>query len=831
MAMIGLYAHNRAAYEAAVAMLDETGKAAIIHPTGTGKSFTAFKLCEDHPDKTVCWLSPSAYIFQTQKENLTASGSDVPKNILFFTYARLINLTEEELLTICPDYIILDEFHRCGAEMWGMGVQRLLKCYPKAAVLGLSATNIRYLDNQRDMAAELFDGNVASEISLGEAIVRGILHAPRYVLSIYSYQKDLLSYERKVRNTKNPAVRAKAEQYLEALRRELQQAEGLDEVFGKQIQDRYGKYIVFCSNAEHMAQMQEKMPEWFSKVDEDPHVYSAYSSDPETSEAFAQFKRDQSHHLKLLFCIDMLNEGIHLDDISGVILLRPTVSPIVYKQQIGRALSARRKRDTVIFDVVLNIENLYSIGAIEEEMQLAMTYYRSQGREDLIRQEHFQIIDEVRDCRELFAALNDTLTASWDLMYQKAKEYYEANHHLEIPKRYRTAEGYSLGQWLLTQRKVRAGEVYGRLGAERIAKLDAIGMVWDSYRDLSWNRNYQAAQKYFQIHGNLNVPAGYETADRVRLGSWISNLRTYRKNQAQQYYLSPERIRALDDIGMTWNVSDQLWQQYYAACLEYFREHHDLEVPLSYVTDGGVRLGTWIHAVRSACRNPEKRKRLSEEQIQALKELGMTWRKKSDVQWERGYAAAAAYHKTFGNLKVPTTYQTSDGFRLGRWLCRQRERQDMPAAQQAKLDRLGMIWKKADPWEERLTLAQSYYHRYGNLEIPADYVENGIWLGKWLDQQRQIYIGKQHGKVMSKEQIRALEQIGMCWTGKQERVWQEQYAQARQYFETYGSLRVPANYIASNGKRLDLWIRKQKKAQKDGKLSAEQVQSLKQIGF
>ena len=103
MAMIGLYAHNRAAYEAAVAMLDETGKAAIIHPTGTGKSFTAFKLCEDHPDKTVCWLSPSAYIFQTQKENLTALGSDVPKNILFFTYARLINLTEEELLTICPD--------------------------------------------------------------------------------------------------------------------------------------------------------------------------------------------------------------------------------------------------------------------------------------------------------------------------------------------------------------------------------------------------------------------------------------------------------------------------------------------------------------------------------------------------------------------------------------------------------------------------------------------------------------------------------------------------------------------------------------------------------
>ena len=177
-----LFAHNQAAYEAAEAMLARTGKAAVIHPTGTGKSFIAFRLCEAHPDKTVCWLSPSAYIFQTQKENLAATGADIPQNICFFTYARLMNLTKTELLAIRPDYIILDEFHRCGAQMWGVGVQRLLDHFPQVSVLGLSATSIRYLDNQRDMAAELFDGNVASELSLGEAIVRGILRAPRYVL-------------------------------------------------------------------------------------------------------------------------------------------------------------------------------------------------------------------------------------------------------------------------------------------------------------------------------------------------------------------------------------------------------------------------------------------------------------------------------------------------------------------------------------------------------------------------------------------------------------------------------------------------------------------------
>lgn len=63
---ISLFEHNQTAYEAAMAMLFETGKAAVIHPTGTGKSFVGFKLCEEHPDKTVCWLSPSDYIFRTQ---------------------------------------------------------------------------------------------------------------------------------------------------------------------------------------------------------------------------------------------------------------------------------------------------------------------------------------------------------------------------------------------------------------------------------------------------------------------------------------------------------------------------------------------------------------------------------------------------------------------------------------------------------------------------------------------------------------------------------------------------------------------------------------------
>lgn len=189
-----------------------------------------------------------------------------------------------------------------------------------------------------------------------------------------------------------------------------------------------------------------------------------------------QIKADNSDHLKLLFCIDMLNEGIHVEDISGVILLRPTVSPIVYKQQIGRALSASKKKDAVIFDIVLNIENLYSIGAIEEEMQLAVNFYGSRGQKEYIVHEQFRIIDEVRDCMKLFRRLNDTLNASWDLMYAVAEQYYAEHGDLEVTKRYVTEDGYTLGAWLTTQRRVYTGKTSGVLTDEQIEKLEAIGM-------------------------------------------------------------------------------------------------------------------------------------------------------------------------------------------------------------------------------------------------------------------------------------------------------------------------------------------------------------------
>lgn len=836
---ISLFEHNETAYYAALSMMKKVGKAAIVYPTGTGKSFIGFKLCEDNPNKKICWLSPSEYIFKTQLENLSAvSDGYQPKNIDFYTYARLMSLTDCEIADIQPDYIVLDEFHRAGAEEWGKGVQKLLKYYDNRPILGLSATNVRYLDNQRDMADELFDGNIASYMTLGEAIVRGILNAPKYVLSVYSCRKSLKKYEERVRRQKSKATRDAAEEYLEELRRSLDKAEGIDEIFKKHITDKNGKYIVFCSDYEHLCEMTDKVPEWFGKIDEAPHIYKAYSEDPSTDEAFAAFKKDDSEHLKLLFCIDMLNEGVHVDDVSGVILLRPTVSPIIYKQQIGRALSASKKTNPVIFDIVLNIENLYSIGSIEDEMQVATAYYRSRGEGDKIAVDNFRIYDEVKECRLLFNRLNDTLSASWEYMYSVAKRYYETHGNLEAEKRYITEEGYSLGTWLNTQRLVYAGKSRGILTDEQIEKLNAIGMRWESVKDIAWEKNYFAAKEYFAEHGDLLPSVTDKAYHGVKLGRWIAQLRSYRKSGICSAYLTDERIKLLDEIGMVWDVPDYLFEKNYAALLDYYKENGNADVPSYYVTADGLRLGTWVFNTRSRKNGIGKGAELTDEQIKRLDELGFSWEGRHKNTWDKAYLAVCEYKKKHGDLNIPVAYVTADGLALGRWIRYQIDvGEKLPEEKKEKLLALGVSFEKTDAWEEKFALLKQYYAEHGDLKIPANYLVEGVWLARWLSEQKARLNGKSTGrsgkkKTLTEEQAKRLMSLGVQKNVLNNDVlWQEQYVCAKEFFEKNGHLNIPKNYVSESGKSVGRWLAIQRKYKNDGKLSDERIALLDEIGM
>ena len=757
-----LFEHNEKAYRAAIRMMEQYGKAAIVHPTGTGKSYIAFKLIEDNPEKVVIWLSPSEYIFKTQLESLKRNDPEFPlENVHFYTYAKLMCCTQAQLGEIAaqkPAYIILDEFHRAGAECWGESTVALLKLCPDAKLLGLTATNIRYLDNNRDMAEELFDNRVASNMTLGEAVVRGILPAPKYVTTVYQYQKALAKYQARVDNLRTPGIQDVNQKYLDALRRALEQADGLDRVFAHHITNKSGKYIVFCANKEHMDEMVSHVPEWFAGVNPDVVVYEAYSDDPNTDKAFVDFKTDTSNRLKLLFCIDMLNEGVHVEGISGVILFRPTISPIIYKQQIGRALTAGDNTTPLILDVVNNFEGLTSISGLQSEMQEAVHRLYANGEGDKIVTERFEVIEQVHDCRVLFERLQESLSSSWEHYFSEASIYYAEHGDLKVPKQYKTPAGLSLGVWLVTQRGVREGRVSGNLTEQQIARLDSIGMAWGNQKESAWQRGFEKAKKYHDTYGNLMVAGKYVDPDGYPLGKWLIKTRQQKLNGN----LKEERIAQLDEIGMVWSVFDAKWEKAYALAAAYYEENGNLNIPRSYVTAAGERLGQWVASQQWAY----PKGKLTDEQVERLNRIGMYWGNRNDRQWNEGYQEAKCYFEAHGDLNVPAEYVSPSGYNLGNWVKRQRYTRLNPdkgcgvltPERIARLNAIGMQWDKPDPWQHRYKLAQKYKKAHGNLKIPAKYkTADGIWLSRWVYDQKRLL--RDNSPKLSADQKQLLEEL------------------------------------------------------------------------
>lgn len=384
---------------------------------------------------------------------------------------------------------------------------------------------------------------------------------------------------------------------------------------------------------------------------------------------------------------------------------------------------------------------------------------------------------------------------------------------LRLPYHYVTEDGLPLGRWLETQRLVRAGQKPGRLDADRIAKLDKLGIEWKQRSELAWERAFAAAKKYRDDHGDLLVPVRYHDRSGFALGEWI----VYNRQRYISGNLTRARIERLEAIGMVWNASTDLWEQSYAAAARYYLEHKDLEAPIKYVTPDGFALGVWLSSQRSAYKNGD----LTEEQIERLEAIGINWVNRNVRKWQENFEAAKKYKETYGNLEVPSNYVTPDGVLLGKWIARQRYTWQNPEhssarvtpERKAQLDELGMVWEKYDPWQERYDLAKKYQEEHGDLNVPLNYKsEDGIWLGSWLYRQRQYLrtgdprLADDHRKeleaLLKSEKPSKQHPARRRSENLREQNWENNFDAAKQYFEEHGNLLVPSNYVSADGFRL-----------------------------
>jgi len=365
-----LQEHQQDAYNAVQKTYEQGNRAAVVIPTGCGKSFIALKLMEDNRDKNILFLAPTIAI-KNQMYNYIAKyivgeepTSERPAkkiakehfpNLEIRLYQTLLKVSDEDMEKYHADIIIMDELHRTGAEKWGEKVNTLLEKNPNAKILGLTATPERM--DEQNVIDKLFEGNISYELTLVEALRRRILKSPKYVKCDYALGEYIEGLKEAIDSCSDEKTKSELQKKVEQMRRIVEEAEGIPELFKNNIQKKDGKYIIFCKDKEHMELLQSKVSEWFGEIDSEPETYSVYSGKTErkNNEDIKNFETSKSEHLKLLFCVDMLNEGVHIEGVSGVIMARPTDSRIVYLQQLGRALSSDPSGEqTIIFDLVNN---------------------------------------------------------------------------------------------------------------------------------------------------------------------------------------------------------------------------------------------------------------------------------------------------------------------------------------------------------------------------------------------------------------------------------------------------------------------------------------------
>lgn len=346
----GLQQHQQEAYKIVTENFKKGENASIVIPPGCGKSFVALQLLADNKDKNILFLVPTLMIknqiikyiskyIPIERKNKESNSALVKRtfpNLKITTYQALLRANSEIRKKLKPEIIVMDEAHRAGAYKWGKAVDNLVELNPNVRILGMTATPDRMDD--RPVIDRWFDGKVSYQLDLLDAISKNIVKEPQYDICEY-YLKDKLDDVLKMAEDA-PTEKARQEilAIYEKLRRSLDQAEDIPDLMNNKIQKRNGRYIVFCPNKEEMDKLKLKSKEWLEKVDKNPEVYSIYSEDKlsDIQENIKNFQGSNSEHLKLLYAIDMLDEGVHLDEIDGIIMAKPTNSQIVYLQEIGR---------------------------------------------------------------------------------------------------------------------------------------------------------------------------------------------------------------------------------------------------------------------------------------------------------------------------------------------------------------------------------------------------------------------------------------------------------------------------------------------------------------
>ena len=851
---LNLYPHNKeCVQEINASYANGEDILCCVRATGTGKLYIALEIALERPNNKILYFVPSVSIIEHINETIEEEGLSLEEdfaNLSIRTYQSLISLSKSEIANLVCNFLIVDEMHHLGAPVWGERIKMLINTHKNIKVLGLSAYTVRDRGTsyERDIAEiggnELFSDKIINRYDIYDALIDGVLPMFTYKSVVDKSKIDenfLAVYELLEKSKITEEERKKYLKDLKAIKQQMYKLKGIKELLLASIKPN-GKYYYFCPpfsikgvndiesvKKETMAIFKEKYQE------EDIIFYTSTSEMKEEGrknrKAFYNDKtldgKDASNKLQIMFCINQYNEGSHAPNVDGVIMGRSTSSDIVFFEQLGRGIAVRghikeerekltklsldeinrmceergilvenkskeRLVEELLAPVVIDLAGNYEyIEMLQNNITGRIKEYNKTGRKVLRNPSIINMLIETevynRNMLEMLRNLKERLSMIWDDWYSLAEKYYEFYGDLEIPQKFKTKNGYDydesgykLGVWIANQRKKESPE--SRRGQELLK----IGMRFAKKRvDLPWDDWYGLATKYYEFHGNLEIPYKFKTKNGYdydefgyKLGVWIGS---QRKTETPE---TPRGQRLLK-IGMRFakkyvNLS---WGDWYGLATEYYKFHGNLEIPISFKTqngydydESGYNIGLWIA-------NQRKKELPETRRGQELLKIGMRFaikmKKNTKLTWDDWYALATKYYENHGNLEIPISFKTKNGhdydesgYKLGLWIGNQRQLETPETRRGQQLLKIGMRFakKRVDlPWVDWYGLATKYFEYNGDLEIPVrfktkngyEYDKSGYNLGKWIACQRRRETPEtQRGRQLLKIGMRFIKKEG-----------------------------------------------------------------------
>ena len=348
--------------------LQKYGKSALVRGTGFGKSYMLVRLCGEY--QNVLFLYPNAKLKnEVMKNHSIIYGTEIDYNsntignITFMSYMKLIRLTDKDFKAMNYDLIICDECHRIGAERTKIALTHLLERNKTAHFVAASATPNRM--DAFDVIDRFCDNINVYEYTLHDAFQAGLLQKPYYVFCTHN-PMDKISHDIKKEIQRQPHELTNVE--IEALDKKIIEIANLYNIENiirsgcLEINPNgdYYKFICFFNDFTHIEEKSKEVIGWFEKAfpQHKINILAITSKNKEQIDNANKLNglKVGKNTIDLIMCIDMLNMGYHLKDLTGIVMYRCTYSDIIYIQQLGRALSSGNSKPCIVFDIVDNID-------------------------------------------------------------------------------------------------------------------------------------------------------------------------------------------------------------------------------------------------------------------------------------------------------------------------------------------------------------------------------------------------------------------------------------------------------------------------------------------